>query len=198
MAVIDLTGIPVASAMPMVVDMGGVVGAASGGASSRVNRLGTRWAWRFETAPMPAGGVGAYWSGMLAQARYAGARLKVSQPGFAIGAPGSPVVSAATASGRNVPVSGLTPGYQVRRGQWLSLERAAGDRYLDINLNDVIAAGDGTATLLIANLLRAPLASGDVVNLAAPAIEGWLTDFESWEMGRNRLVTFGFTIAEAA
>lgn len=194
---VDLTGIPIAEASPRILDFGGVVGSEIGGASLRVNRLGTRWAWRFRTVPLRMGASGRYWSGMLAQARWTGARLKVSQPEIVIGDPGAPV-AAATPSGRVVAVSGLTPGYPVRRGLWLSFERAAGDRYLDMNLNDVAANGSGQATLLIQNLLRAPLAAGDVVNMVNPKIEGWLTGLDSWTIDRGRMTVFEFVIEEAA
>lgn len=197
MAALDLTGIPIATAGPRIVDFGGVVGGGIGGASLRINRLGTRWAWRFQTTPMK-GQLAYFWTGMLAQARTSGARLKISQPGLDLGAPNAAFVTSSTPSGRFVPVSNMGPGYPMRRGQWLSFVRASGDRYLDMNLNDVFAKPDGSALLFIANLLRAPLAAGDTVEILEPKIEGWITDFDEWTIERSRTIQMAFTIVEAA
>lgn len=200
---IDLTGLPLLPFTPMPLEFGGLQEPALGGPSQWIDRVGGRWAIRFATPPIDLGNTGAadsagrFWTGMLTQARREGGRIAVPQPQLPSASPGSPVVASNTASGRFVPVSGLTPGYQVQRGQWLSFRRGT-RRYFDMNMNDVVAAGDGTATLLIANLIRKPLVAGDVIDLAEPKIEGWVMDFEQWTVELDGTVAFAFTIREKA
>jgi hypothetical protein len=112
--------------------------------------------------------------------------------------PGSPVVSSSTASGRSLPLSGLTPFYPIRRGQWLSIVQG-GVRYLDRVTIAATASSSGTATVAIENLLRVPVSAGAQVELAAPKIEGLLelTADPQWSVDDQLTAFFQFTVTEA-
>jgi hypothetical protein len=194
---IDLTGLPIASATPRLVEFGGLLTPALGGPVQRIDRMGSRWAWRFESAPMNIEPEGREWAARIVRAKREGARLKVSQPDFLAGDPGNPVVLTATASGRVVPLVGLAPGYVVREGSWLSVTHA-GRSYLDQVADDAVAGLDFKAVVTIQNLLRSPLSFEDPVELVEPRIEGWIEDPVEWPLASNRTTMFAFTIAEAA
>lgn len=144
---------------------------------------------------MPIEPDGRVWGALLDDALRNGALLPIAQPDFVVGAPGAPVVGATTVSGRAVPVTGLTAGYTVRKGQWLSLV-VAGQRFADRAAVAATASGGGAATLTLTNLLRKPVPAGTVVELAVPKIEGSIDgDFGgAWEL--DRFTSFAFTITE--
>lgn len=194
---IDLTGIPIASVVPSMIEFGGVLTPSLGGPSQRVDRLGNRWAMEFQTAPMRMEPDARHWAAQLALAKREGALLRVSLPNFDPIAPGSPAVAEATLSGRTVPIAGMTGNHPIRSGQWVSIVHG-GQRYLDMVVANSVSAADGTATLSIANLLRVPLAVGDTVELARPMIEGSITGVLSWPWQNNRLSVFSFRIEEDA
>ena len=194
---IDLSGIPIKSAVPSLIEFGGTVTPSLGGPVQRIDRLGNRWAMQFQTAPMALEPVGRRWAAQLVLAKRQGAMLKVSPPNFDPIAPGNPVVAATTLSGRSVPIAGMTRNHPVRTGQWVSFVHG-GQRYLDMIVADTASAADGTATLTIANLLRVPLAAGDVVELGRPMIEGSIGGVLSWPWQNSRLTVFDFTIEEDA
>lgn len=193
---IDLTGLPIAAAVPMVADFGGMLTPGLGGPVQRIDRLGTRWKWKVSTPPMRVEPDGRQWAAQLARARVEGALLPISQPDMPVVAFGTPVVASATAAGRLVPLSGLTAGVTIVAGRWLSIVHA-GQRYLDQVAAQVIAASDGTATVRLQNLIRVALAANDAVELAVPKIEGWVTGFDSWTLDNKRMTAFEITVEEA-
>lgn len=197
MASVDLTGLPIRSASPALVDFGGMITPALGGPVQRIDRLGSRWAWTFETRPMAIEPDGRRWAALYALAKKNGALIPVKQPNLPIGSPGNTVVTTNTAAGKVVPVSGGAPGYPVRQGQWLSIVRA-GQRYLDMVAADVALDLGGGNFVSIVNLLRTPIVTGDAVELAAPKIEGWIDGPASWPLESSRLTAFTFTVVEAA
>lgn len=197
MASIDLTGIPLALAEPMALDFGASVEPATGGRRTWVDRLGSRWAWRFETATMKLEPQGRLWSEKLDRARRVGALIALEQPDLNVGAPGSPVVRSSTATGRTVPVQGATPGYAVKAGSWVSLV-VDGQRYLDRVTEQVVADATGEMDLTLRYLIRAPLSVGDVVELGRPKIEGVLEDLAGGAWSNDRVTSFVFTITEEA
>ena len=194
---IDLSGLPIASAVPSLIEFGGVLTPSLGGPSQHVDRLGNRWAMQYQTAPMALEPDGRRWAAKLTLAKRQGALLKVSPPNFDPIGPGSPTVAATTLSGRSVPIAGMTRNHPIRSGQWMSIVHGA-RRYLDMIVADTASAPDGTAMLTIANLLRVPLAVGDLVELGRPMIEGNIGGVFSWPWQNNRLTVFAFTIEEDA
>lgn len=196
MAAVDLTGIRLALAEPMPLDFGSAVDPATGGRRTRVDRLGSRWAWRFETPAMKLEPEGRLWSEKLNRARRLGAVMTLTQPDFEVGAPGQPKVRTATATGRIVPLKGLTPHYAVKAGTWLSIV-SDGDRYLDHVAGQVIADADGEVDVELMNLIRAPLSVNDVVEIPAK-IEGTLEGLSGGAWVNERITSFSFSIVEEA
>lgn len=104
------------------------------------------------------------------------------------GLPGSPVVDGDEPSGTTLPVRGLTPGYVAKVGYVFHIEEAAtGARYFHEIQETVVADGSGNAEFDIEPPLRAPFADGDVIELAAPTIEGALIDPVGSSLNVNRL-----------
>lgn len=193
---IDLTALRFRAAEPQPLRLGGVVRGPLGG-SQTINRLGDRWQLMVETPPMPIEPDGRRWSVLLDQARREGALIRVRQPDFLNLAIGQPVVAAATASGRSVPVAGLAPDAAVVPGQWVSIV-VNGRRYLDRVRAQAVAGSDGLATLLLVNLIRVPLPQGAVVELAQPKIEGSIDGDVGGRWEPNRRTSFAFTVIEDA
>ena len=118
-------------------------------------------------------------------------RLPLLQPQ---GSPGAPVVS--SASGRTLALTGLTPGYAILEGYWLSLVKS-GQHFLHSVGVGAVANGSGAATIELNELLRDTFPAGSVVNLAVPRVEGLIEgDEASWTMPVGRRVALEFTIKE--
>lgn len=196
MAAVDLTGIKLAFAEPIPLDFGNALDPATGGRRTRVDRLGSRWAWKFETPAMKLEPEGRLWSEKLNRARRLGAVMTLTQPDFDIGAPGQPKIRTATATGRVVSLKGLTPHYAVKAGTWISIV-ADGDRYLDQTAGQVIADASGNADVELINLIRAPLSVNDVVEIPGK-IEGTLEGLSGGAWVNERVTSFSFTITEEA
>ena len=114
------------------------------------------------------------------------------------GSPGAPVVDGAGQSGTSLAVRGLTPGYAVKEGFWLSIVDADGQHYLHTATAPVRADTSGDATLSIAPMLRVPFADGAAVNLAVPMVEGFVDGNWGWDIPVNRLTAVQFPLEEAA
>ena len=194
---VDLSALPIASAVPSLLEFGGVLTPSLGGPSQRVDRLGNRWSWQFETPRMLMETEGRRFAALLTMAKIEGALIAVPQPNFDPIAPGNPTVATVALSGRSVAIEGMTPNHPIRLGQWVSIVRA-GQRYLDMVAADTFSAPDGTATLSLANLLRVPLSVGDAVELGRPMLEGSITGVLSWPLEHERTTSFSITIEEDA
>ncbi|HEX8412396.1 MAG TPA: hypothetical protein VF637_00715 [Sphingomicrobium sp.] len=197
MASVDLTGLRINSATPMPVTFGGIQRPATGGAVTRIRRMGSRWAFTFTTPPMRIDPDYRLWSAQFDRAEDDGALIHINLPGFSVGTPGTPTVATTTATGRSIPLTGLTAGYVIRAGQWVSFI-VGGKRYLDRIAQQVTASAGGTATITIKNLIRVSIPAGTVAELAVPKIEGSL-EYESpptWSV--DRFAAFAFTITEDA
>ena len=110
------------------------------------------------------------------------------------GVPGSPVV--ASASGRTLGLSGLTPGYAILEGYWLSIVKS-GQHYLHSVGVGATASGGGLATIELNELLRETFTAGDVVHLVAPQVEGLVSGDEwSWQFDPSRIIDIEFEIEE--
>lgn len=197
MAAVDLSGIRLTLAEPIPMDFGAPVEPATGGRRTWVDRQGSRWMWRFETPPMRLEPEGRLLETLLHRARRLGAIMPLQQPDLNVGAPGAPLVRTATATGRVVPLKGLTPNYAIKAGFWISIIHA-GERYLDKVAAQVIADSSGNADVEILNLLRTPLSVNDVVEIAVPKIEGALENLTGGAWVNDRITSFSFTITEEA
>lgn len=111
------------------------------------------------------------------------------------GSPGSPVV--ASADGRILGISGLTAGYVIAEGYWLSLVNADGQHFLHSVGIGATASGSGTAEIELNELLRDTFAVGSVVHLAQPRVEGLLVgDDWGFQVDVNRVFPIEFTLKE--
>ena len=110
------------------------------------------------------------------------------------GSPGSPVVS--SASGRTLALTGLTPGYVIQEGFWLSIVKS-GQHFLHSVGTGATANGSGVASIELNELLRDTFTAGAVVHLAQPQVEGLLIGDE-WGFGFdvNRVIPIEFTLKE--
>ncbi|CAD7336046.1 hypothetical protein FIM10_04015 [Sphingomonadales bacterium 56] len=186
----------VRSARPMVQSFGSILRPFLGGPSQRINRLGTRWALQV-SMPLMRAEVARTWTSALSRGSEDGVIMPIPQD-IAIGNPGAPKVSAAVSAGTALPLKGLTAAYAVRAGQFLSIIRG-GRRHVHIFSADAVASGSGTMTAAIWPMLRVALATDDVVEIAAPKIEGWLDASFEWDVLLGPWVQLpDFTISEAA
>lgn len=193
---VDLTVLKLLSAPPSLMEYGGLLTPALGGPVQRIDRLGTRWSVAVETPPMEMEPDGRKWSALITRAKKQGALIAYPLGDFNPGAPGAPVVAAATQSGTSVSLSGLTSNYAVRAGQPVSIVHL-GRRYFDFVSEQVIAGAAGTATIVLQNLLRTPLSAGDVVELAKPKLEGWIDGVLTWPHDLSGVTAFTFSVSEA-
>ncbi len=194
---VDLSELRLRAAPPALQEFGGVLTPPTGGVVQTIERVGTRWAMKFETPQVDWEPEGRRWASLLSQARREGARVPIPQPGLAIGAPGLPLVGAATLSGRLVPLTGLTVGYVIRLGQWLTIE-ADGVGYADQFAEQVVADASGGVTVKLTNLLRVALAGGETVQIGKPTIEGSITEFGEYAVDTDEITSFSFTVSEDA
>ena len=180
-------------------DFGGVLTPFLGGPEQRINRLGTRFAVSVTLPPKRTRDEALVIQSRLLRAREDRLLMEFPQPDFDTGDPGSPIVSTAVASGSSLPISGVTPGYQIKEGQFASIIHA-GRRYLHIFAADYTFGSGGAATLIIWPMLRTPLSAGDVVEIAVPKIEGLVSpgDELSWQLSVDRFAAFTFQVSEGA
>jgi hypothetical protein len=123
--------------------------------------------------------------------------MDIIQPGLDTGAPGAPLVNGAGQAGMNLAVDGMTPGYVIRKGQWLSVQ-VSGQWYAYKARTAATVAGDGAATIPLRTMLRRSPANNAVVAIQQPKVEGYATiDPDSLGVDAvTRLVTLRFTIEE--
>lgn len=195
---IDLTALEIQAASPSLLDWGGELVPPLGGVTQRIDRLGSRHSINASAPPKVIEPDGRLWISRLKRAKREGARIAFPQAGFAVGNPGTPQVASNVAAGSAIPLTGLTPGYVICEGQWLSITHS-GRSYLYSVDAQVAANGSGNTTVAITPLLRSQLSAGDVVNLAAPVLEGWLSGDEfGWTLDAAHTVGLQFTVTERA
>lgn len=179
-------------------DFGGVQRPALGGAITRVNRLGNRFACDFTLPPLPLE-TGRMVVSRLIRAKTEGIRIELPLTAGEQGAPGTAVqLSAAATGGISIAVDGLNPYYAAREGYWISLVKS-GQHYVHNIAALVTANVSGAATWTITPELRTSFADNSVVNVAAPMIEGLIDgDEQAWEWSLAHHLGIGFTVEEAA
>lgn len=191
-----LTGVKIRGATIRPMDFGGLLTPSLGGASQRVNRMGNRYAIDIELPPLPEEPDGRLFTALLEQAMTQGAIFPVPQLAMKTLAAGSPVVGTAVTTGSSVALTGLTPNFMFRTGQFISFIHL-GRRYLHRLTSTAYATQTGTVTIPIMPLLRTALSVGDVVEVEKPMIEGWI-DIPSWNVLTAPFTSTRFSITEAA
>jgi hypothetical protein len=179
-----------------LIDFGFQLKPATGAAVTRIDRPGSRYAVEV-TFPVMKSDVARVFVSRLQKAVSEGLRIDYPLLGVSQGNPGAPVVDGANPTGTTLPVRGLTPGYQVKEGYWLTLIDADGVLYLHNVTANVRADGDGEATLSIYPMIRAPLADGSTILLGKPQVEGLIEDIK-WTLMLGDFVQLGFVLEEAA
>jgi len=168
-----------------------VLAPAFGDGEQELLRKGSRYALTFQMPPMRYV-TSMDWDDLMAEGDTV--VMKVHQPGFDTGAPGTPRVNGAGQSGSALVIDGLTNGYVIRKGQFLSVI-TQGRRFLYRAKANVTVSG-GTATVPLRTMLRFPPGDNDVVEIAQPMIEGFVRDLGEWSVGIDRLVGLQFTVRE--
>lgn len=196
---IDLTAACQQVTAPSLIDNGFEATPFLGGVSQRIDFPGSRHSVKVNLPPMRVEAEGRRWISRLVRAKQEGGKVVFPQIGFDVGEPGSTIVSADTAGGRTLPISGGTPQYAVKEGQALTLI-TGGRGYFYIVTEQTILDASGAGNLILDVPLRVSATEGDVVNLARPTIEGWITgDSDSgfgWSIDTTRTVGLSFTVTE--
>lgn len=184
-------------AEPFPIDFGYWLAPTSGAEELRVDRKGGRFGATFTLPPMRADKAKVVVSRLLAA--FYGETLLVEYPLLdePQGAPGSPVVDGAGQSGTTLEIRGLTPGYAIKEGFWLTIVDENGRGYLHNNRTPIMVGADGTATITVAPMLRWPFLDGATIRLAAPTMEGKVPA-QPWQLPVDKLVRVGFEIREVA
>lgn len=179
-----------------IIHAGGVVDSALGGGSQIVNRPGARC--RLQVSLPAMTGVNARkWFAALTAALFEGGRYTLRQVGLTVGTPGSPLVSGAAQVGQTLVVDTGSPNYAFKAGQCLSVTTGA-RRYLYPIAVDGAFNSSGGASIPLSVPLRVSPANNDVVNFAAPVIEGSIElDDPHLPFNEGRLAAgLSFTITE--
>ena len=184
---------------PKMLNWGGPLTPALGGAVQNIQRLGTRHALDITIPVMRAEPHGRVWASRLRQGLLYGVVAPYRQDGFAIGLPGAPTVNGAGQAGSMLAMSGFRPGYAVREGQAFTL-LSGGQLYLHFAAADTVAASDGSISLPIFPMLRVIPNSGDLCHFGQPYIQGNLSGNSiSWTRLAAPYCDFGMiTITENA
>jgi hypothetical protein len=163
----------------------------------RLNRAGSRYRVAVSYPPMQPSTAGKFLA-RFQKAKREGLRIDFPLLGLSQGSPGTPLVDGANPTGTTLPVKGLTPGYPVKEGYWLTLIDADGKRYLHCITEAGRADASGDAELEIEPPIRAPLPDNAVILLAKPTIEGVVVEEIGWSLAVDRLVRGGTIVIEEA
>ena len=200
MAVISLPTSPSPNGMQVMLrDFGGTMTPFLGGPEQLIVRAGTRFGARISIPPVRTDDLGRVYISRLLQGRLNGVLMRWPLLEFNPGTPGSPKIAAAVSNGSTIQLKGLTASYQIKEGQYFSII-IGGKRYMHMATENVTATSGGTATINIFPLLRKAVSIDDVVEIAQPMIEGFISpgDELSWEIASNRFMNINFTIMESA
>lgn len=144
---------------------------AFGGPTLRLLRKGAKYALDFTMPPMTYVDALA-WSDLEAETDTV--VMPVPQPGLVIGNPGAPRVNGAGQSGMNLQIDGVTPGYELRKGQLVSV--SVDDQWFLYKARAAATAtSGGILTIPLRTMLRRSPADNAVVEIADPKIEGFVT-----------------------
>ena len=181
---------------PRVLDWGGELTPVLGGEVQRLNRLGDRLAVDVVLTPTQDAVAAQAYIARLRRARRDGALMAWPQLNLVIGNPGSPSVDGGGQAGSQLAIKGLTPGYAIREGQFFSLV-TNGCRYVHMVTAALTVPASGLATLPIEPMLRVSPSNHDVIEFAAPKIEGLVSGLDrGWTVDIAGTVGLAFTITE--
>lgn len=170
-----------------------VLSPAFGGDELELQRKGARYEFSYDYGEMDYAEALA-WSDLEVQGQTVVA--PIYQPGLDTGEPGSPVVDGSAQIGRVLKLRGLTPGYVIRKGQFLSVFDSGQQRFVYRADAQVVANAEGKAEVSLYFLLRAPHANGSVVEIKEPKVEGYPREVSEMEVYDNHNVTLTFKVRE--
>lgn len=164
-----------------------------GGPMQRRNRMGARYRAQCRVAPQ-------YYEDAMDWADIDDETdtcvLEIVQPNIDTSKIGNGLINGSGISGSTLPVDGLVPNGYIRKNQWLSIV-TDGQRYCYRAKSDVVVASNGAVDIPLRTMMRVPHADGDLVELVAPKIEGFVTvDPECWEPDEHQMINLSFTITE--
>lgn len=190
---------PVREFFPRLVQSRNDFNPAIGGPDSREARIGGKWAFDITLAPME---YATFMDWVDLEAETDTVIWAIPQPGVTTSGEGTPRVKGAGQAGDSLLVDGITPSYTVEKGRWLSVI-TGGQRYLYCAKSAVTANGTGEALIPVRPLIRVQHADNDVVELAAPKIEGLVrsgsvngTILNRYQRSGGHLKGLSFTITE--
>lgn len=167
-----------------------------GGPQSRVLRLGDRFAGEFVTYPAAYAEEGRVYLSRLMRGMTETVVIGVPEPGMRGVHYGNPQILSGGAFGSTIKIKWLVPGIKIPEGKFLSII-TNGQRFLYQASADVIADGEGIATLPIYPMLRRQPQVNDVVELSAPKIEGFVQGNQmQWEVTKSKRIGFVFQVME--
>lgn len=181
---------------PSLIDYGGVLRSAIGGATQKIDRLGSRFRVDLTYPPMEEVD-GRIFISRLIRAKREGLRVEYPLLSVDQGLPGSPLVDGSGQTGFTLNAKGLTPNYVGKEGYWLSIVRS-GQHYLHNVSANFAADASGDAAIPIYPALRVPFLDNDAINLGKPMVEGIVDGDEiAWQMSLAHHIEFSVTIEEA-
>lgn len=184
------------SATPMLVDYGGILRSAIGGATQKIDRLGSRFRVALTYPPMSEVD-GRVFVSRLIRAKREGLRVEYPLLSVKQGSPGAPKVNGSGQVGFSLVIKEFTPGYAGKEGYWFSIVRD-GKHYLHNVTADFTANGSGAATISIFPALRVPFLNNDVIHFEKPMIEGIVDGDEiGWQLSLAHLIEFSVSIEES-
>lgn len=142
------------------------------GPAQKLNRTGSHWIATVAMPPMDYPDAMAWMARLRAEADTL--VLEIEQPDFDPGNPGVPRVKGGGQLGNAMLVDGLTPGYQGKEGQFLSVV-IDGHRFAYEIRADFTVSGSGEYLIPVQPLIRRSLSDNAVVEIVTPKIEGYVS-----------------------
>lgn len=140
-----------------------------------------RWIFDFELPPMT------YEQALDWEALFSSTDtliMPIHEPGLTLPSYGTPLVAGAAQSGSTLNVDGLGTA-EIIKGKWLSVVTSV-RRYV-YRTTAAVTPTAGAAALSIRPMIRAAPADNDVIELAAPKVEGFVS-FEGMTVSVDKLV----------
>lgn len=166
---------------------------AFGGALQRIGRKGSHFAIDVSVPALSAQGCG---MGLIADLlRGETEPLVLAIPEYLPAQTyGSPLANGVS-TGSTLSIKGLTASVPLRKGKFLSIVQG-GQRFVYMITADAVASAGGVASVPIWPMLRRPTATNEVIELAAPKIEGFVGAGQEWSIARIKSVGMSFSIEE--
>lgn len=176
MSLVDLPAAPFpvpATISWMLMDFGGTMQGSLGGSAQRVNRLGGRWKVSFRLPRMTFDDAN-LWQARCNRGLRLGVRWPII-PRFSLDQEGAPRIAGAEQAGTTLAIDGVARNYLLRNNQPIAVI-TDGRRYVYKMAEPLRVGADGTGMLEIEPPLRIEHGDNDVVEIAAPFLEGLLAE----------------------